>query len=327
MRKSTILSAVIFAASTFALPASSQYVNVSVSPELGQIPGPINEVVLTFDGVESLEFSERALLYYDPSETVDKEGIIYFGGYEISQSPDMYSASISGNQVVFTPKSSWDLEGKYELMVPQGAIIMTIDGKKQEWRGCNYVWYISDSVNPTVTPGAGDVSDIYEVTVSVPEGYEFNGGYILAQLPRIYRRNAFGEMTGAALAVYNVPEGTTLDSFKGVRSFTFVKPMNVYPKSDFKPEEGADYMFVIPTSSLRVKNLESGKERLTLEICVPWHYTSNNSSVSVPVADESETVTVYTPTGIRICSEEPRSILNSLPQGLYIINGRKIVLR
>lgn len=291
-----------------------------ISPEPGFINEAISEVVLEFpEGITSVKFSDTALLYYDPSEGVDKAGRIFFGGDEIDQSPDMYSASTEGARVVFTPKKVWDIYGKYQLMIPAGALIFTrSDGTMFEnGNMIHFIWELGILPNPTVKPAAGDVEDLSTFSICMPEGFLFVAGYPLMDrfMPTVYRSDAMGEKLEYAGRYTQLLNATT---WKNSNEVTYGEP-------NFEPEEGEYYLVSILPGILYLQDEEAKSEaKPILAFSVLYRYTGNGESTGIEnMGAEGVELAIYNIAGQRLRVKS----VSELAKGIYIVNGRKMIVR
>ncbi|MCM1153084.1 MAG: hypothetical protein NC328_05475 [Muribaculum sp.] len=250
-------------------------VSITPTPERN-IPGPISEVVVTYPEGWTCEFSSRALNYYDPAENVDKTGIIYFCGDEISLARDLYTATIDKNVVTFKVNGEpWDLEGRYNLLIPSGAIILTNEyGAVDNCAEVDCRWYINDNPNIDILPGRGDITEFGPVTISIPDGYVVSGGYLATIKPAIYKSDAYGKKIGNALAYCKLPAGKGIADFKGKSEIVLDPPSKPYATApDFIPEDGAYYLFVLPLNCLKLTKADGSGEPFNVpETTVLWHY-------------------------------------------------------
>lgn len=332
MKKNYLQAAFALMAAIFsATSANAQDWNIM--PKGGNIPGPIKEVTLTFEGASDLSFSNRALLYYDPTDGADNSGIIYFGGDEYSQERDTYSASINGNTVTFKVKANngvWDLKGKYDLRIPSGAIKYTYNGQQSSCPFINVIWYISDFPNLIASPAPGEVADLSKFKISLPEGFVISSSYLAmpAQYgPRVYKADEWGNPTGNLLAYYKLPEGIVATDIKGKSMVEFAGPYYSGSSSVWTPVAGEKYVIQVPKSSLTIKNSAKG----TTEFCPKseFVYTIKNSTINtgVDTIAEAKTYNVVTLDGRVIAIDAPSEILNSLAPGYYIINGTVVLIK
>lgn len=318
-----------------AMPAGAfaqSMLDVNVVPAPGFVKDAIETVTLTFADAESISFSSRALNYYDPSESVDKTGVIYFGGDEISQSPNMYKAEAIGNSVIFTtntdPENLWTPKGKYQLMVPAGAIILNMkDGSVNKTWSCDYSFYYDgEGMNPILSITKGKVDEMSVLTIELPEGYEFSGGYAFSMYyPCIYGATSDGvrdyNEKYAYYKLLNGPiAGKTKLEYGELTTFT-------YPATTFEPVTDKNYCLYVPTSSLKIKNNATGLVFQNLPIEVPFTYVEENdvpTSVIENITVNDEVVNVYTITGVRVVVNGTTDDFDNLPAGLYIVNGKKV---
>lgn len=288
MKIYSFLKAVALMAALPAFATTANAVTWSVNPTPGFISTPITEVTLTIEDATDLSFSSRALNYYDPAETVDKTGIIYFGGDKIDQQPNSYEATISGNTVTFKVKNHngvWDINGKYSLSIPAGAIKYKLNGLNTSCPMISVNWYLSDLANISLTPAPGNVSDLSTITLSLPEGYSFSANYFTKNFlpkfaPRIYLADLDNQPTGSALAYYTLPEDVSNTSLNGKREITMVNPLDTRSRQPWKPENGKKYVIQIVKSSLTIRNEATGNKESCL--AANYLYTFNDHTAPAP---------------------------------------------
>lgn len=321
----SVLSALLLAGT-----ATGTNINpVSTFPEPGFINNPIEEVVLDFSAeYTAIEFSDNALLYYDPSELVDKTGRIYFGGDEIEQSPDMYTARIEGTRVIFTPKEPWTIWGKYQLMIPAGALIFTgADGHPVYNSNIIYcVWKLGNLSNPYAVPEPGNVSDLSIFTLEISDGCYFSGGYpMMAKfMPSVYLSNENGDLLELAGRYQTL---ANIDTWKGSNQV-------IYTNLSFTPQYGQYYVVWVMPYLLSVMDTDgkmtAGEQNI--EMTFLYHYcdpddNGDSSGVTAPEDAEISTYdtapTVYSTDGIKHHVQN----ISELSNGLWIVNGKKIVIR
>lgn len=239
-----------FGASAFAQAVAP----TKVFPEPGFINEPISKVVLDFSvECSSIEFSDRALNYYDPDESKGvgiNDGVIFFGGDEVDQAEDMYSASIEGTQITFTPKETWNSYGKYRIMIPAGALIFTReDGTTfSNSNMINYKWKYGILPNISAEPAPGIVKDLSTFSLVLPEGYVFAGGYPAVAIfnPKVYSSDAAGTKL-SMVGTY-----TTLENKETWENSNKV----VYSNPSFTPENGQYYLVEVQESYLNIQDEE-----------------------------------------------------------------------
>lgn len=286
-----------------AMAAAATVSPTSITPAGGFINTPIKEVVIEFPiQYNSVEFSENALKYYDPNESVDKEGRIYFGGEENEQGPDMYSAKIDGTTVTFTANEytsekgapmTWDKPGKYSLMIPEGALIFTAENGETEVNTMlNIIWVLGEYENPYVLPAEGEVTDMSKITIKLPEGYNIAGGYPLNVVPKVYNADEAGNKIGTTpIAQYKTLENK--DNWKGGTELIFTNPKTVYPIGDFVPVHGSYYLVEIPESMFFIAKdgAEPGVMTPSLQMNMFYYFLDNGGMAEIkytltPATDE-----------------------------------------
>lgn len=131
--------------------------------------------------------------------------------------------------------------------------------------------------------------------------------------------------------------GIKFDYTENGQPKTYVVPMSeVYVEPDPIAEEDMIYTFNIPSlyvdADTKVKvsfadaecadGLDHSKE-LTAE----FGYDSSTVGVESVGNDDADTVTVYNAAGVCVMKNADRYALKSLPKGLYIVNGKKEIVR
>lgn len=282
-----IMTAAIATAMTIA-NVSAQTATVVPRPVLdptpGNIPGPFTGVIVTFPGATDIKFSSKALDFYDPDEKVDKTGIIYFGGDEINQSPNMYKAEIDGDKITFTPNTwnkIWSEKGKYQLMIPAGAISMKVDGMLATNPYYDWKWIVSDFLDPVITPGDGEITEMNSLKLTAPEGYEFSGGYLKLSMywPTLYNADENGQKSGAAVARFPL----VTEEIPGATVLEFGSPRTTYPVGDFKPEVGKEYVLELPQSAVKIKKLATNVVANVPSMQVVWRFVEQQMITTVPL--------------------------------------------
>lgn len=315
---------------TAGIAAFAQVRPTSVTPAAGFVNGEIHTVVLDFSiEYNEVKFSDRALNYYDPAETVDKEGVIYFGGLEIEQSRDMYSASIDGTTITFTTKTPWTKEGQYSLMIPAGALIFTTEsGATVQNSLINIIWKLGDFANPVVTPEAGVITSMATISYELPEGYSISSGYPAMFGPKIYEADANGIITNTTpVAQYKTLDNNS--SWKGGRVLTYSNPKTTtYPSTEFTPEHNQYYVVTLSNSCYKVMNDAKGTETGSLEVSTLYHFMDNAGNADVAYTlDPADGATVNAAEFSQIVISVPVEKYEGLTANMYLVEEEHYVAR
>ncbi|MDE6329646.1 MAG: hypothetical protein K2L83_02920 [Muribaculaceae bacterium] len=314
----------------------------SVEPAAGNFPGPITEVKVTFEeGVSDIQFSDRALLYYNPSEKADNTGIIYFNGDAYVQEVDNYGVRVDDNVVTFFAKSQngvWDAKDKYDLRIPAGAITYMYKGVRTSCPDINVMWYISDFPNIAVSPAPGDVDDLSSFTISLPDGFSVASSYfaIPAQFgPRIFLADAWGEPVGNNLAFYKLAAGVSATDIKGGQTMEFEGPIvRGTGVLKWEPVHGTTYVVTVLKSSFTILQNSSGSTEFVPKTNFVYRYMDPNIDpdnsgdiTGVSTLADDDSFTVVTVDGRVVAVGATQEEVRALTPGLYIVNGKKLMVR
>ncbi|MDE5551766.1 MAG: hypothetical protein K2I91_01060, partial [Muribaculaceae bacterium] len=177
-----------------------------------------------------------------------------------------------------------------------------------------YSWKYGILPNPCTTTATGEVDNLETLTLQLPEGFCFSSGYPIMSkfLPRVYLSNANGDMLEEAGYYGSVLNS---DSWKGSDRI-------IYTDLTFTPENNEYYLIRFLPGILFLKDTDETmtSAEASLEMNFLYHYVRKSSAVTSPEGDAL--LDVHSIDGVRRKVER----LDQLPRGLWIVNGKKIIL-
>lgn len=208
-----------------------------------------------------------------------------------------YIVAVDGNVVTLTanPAVSGLASGNYNLEISAGAFFW--NGKANPAYLYTYTFEAPSvgEFNYTITPAPGTtVKDLSSITFTVEEGHTI--GY-----------NVTGYITDPEEVIKERLTGTATDNVLVLSNLTF------------GTEEG-EWKLVLPAGSLVYDG-----NLVNYEITASWTVSANASGIEGISADD--TFTVFTIDGKLLHKNAGIEAVSSLESGLYIINGKKVLVR
>lgn len=254
-------------------------------------------VTLTFDGVSSIKIAEGA------------KATLTLGGYTFD-----FSLSAEGNALTLTPQEAITAYSgaftPFILELPEGAVTLVYGENEYPNEAITINSY---SVNPP-TFSQLDIVDAPEVYTSVSELSSLEFAYTDPYtLDAVNTRNPL-TITGQNFGAYGTLNvtGTEEKSFTATVQWTTPEEEIV---SDL-------YVVTIPAEAIVVSNgygyIFRNDENINFELTL-------DLSASVDSFEADSTVTVFSATGICLMRNAAPEALETLPAGLYIVNGRKLI--
>ena len=321
-------------------PSETVFLNDTQDGEWG-----MGAVVWTIhvDGVNiDRELEENVCLYRDGelirtlSPALDTEISItsLVGGAVGNGSEDLIDPTVS-NQVQFNfavqnansdienrPDPAYLISGIYQIVVPEGLFIVTdeednVTGLPGAVVTYNYVNEIQENNKFTITPEDKSViKDLKRISVSFPNAknvnsldYESYGGATLY----FAKEGSTEEDRGIWL-----PGGRFPLIDRAEKAFIYS-----YPDEIIEWNDGV-YTFTIAANTLKIDNVRYDKPITAV------YYIGNGDSkvrlINGLDATDPSPFTVYSTDGTLV-AKGSASVLLSIPGGLYIINGKKIVIK
>ena len=226
------------------------------------------------------------------------------------------------NSVVLTFDDLVSYEGSWYVTVPEGFIIDAIAYETDMQTGSqnpalelwyyvetapvDYSIYSQNSVTIEVSPAEGNVEKLGTIKLTFPD---FD--YAERKLTTVYLYNADDSLITTGTVASNAATGGNV--------FTITLETTV-------TEEGT-YTLNVPSGTFSLYS-DPNDYPVSCDLNFTWTIGDATGINTVVVAGEGEGVyDVYTVGGVRVMSTDDASQLNSLPAGLYIINGKKHVLK
>ncbi len=217
------------------------------------------------------------------------------------------------------PDPDFLISGTYHIVVPAGIFI--VPGEDDDYINLPAAEYTYEYKNEVIsefpfvlTPVAESVvSDLKTISVAFPDAknsstldYESNGGATLMYVPN-------GDIEAVA---EKIPGGTYPDVDRKTKSFIYK-----YGKDTIEWADGT-YTFTIKPNYLTIDNVMYSEP-----ITVVYYIGKVDTAVKVIEGLQAEEYyTVCNLNGITVASGNA-NILNGLPAGLYIINGKKVCVK
>jgi hypothetical protein len=276
---------------------------VTADPAPGEVEKLMN-FTLTYEGSKTLAVTPE----YAPS---DLPVLRKMNGTEVETTYKTYMPVASGNTVSFKVMSASEVitPGNYVLYVPE--TFMVVNGEHPT-EALEFEYVIKDKAveipyTVTFTPEPGTVESLLTIITSFTseDGVTVTRDHYTNTYPKLYRLDESGN------------RGTVISGaqLKGEGVFTWA------PYYD-DPTDG-DYEWVIPAGYITFENA-SGDKATNKEEVAKYTVLSSNSVKDLFTSDT--TYTVYNVAGVCLLKNADADAIASLPAGLYVINGKKILL-
>lgn len=278
----------------------------TLSPETG-VCNELSVITLTVAGTNVQQHDSPGLYTlfddYDLSVSIEEgtdSSVITMALSEPITTPDTYTLLIPGGTFTYdiTDDNGTTTESSQEIVA---------------------TYYISPIEKPAITPEEGTVEGFENFTLTMPADYSMMMADTMA-LSYIYAVNPDGSLSPSYEYRVRVTE---YDADNGTVQLTVLNSDSVATDTLLSPANG-EY-------ALRLANaLVSGfyEEMFVSTAPFEYYYTVNNlTGVETVNLPENELLDVYTITGIRVNRNLQREDLKNLPTGLYIVNGKKIMVR
>ncbi len=229
-----------------------------------------------------------------------------------------FTISAEGNTVIFTPDAEFSQYigneyTQYHLMVPEGSYMLSVGGRS--WPN-----------------EALDITD-YRIQAPVLEAPAFESdpedGAVLESISEIVVAPEYAftrSDTMKAGVLYPVTDGVRgakVCSIFGKPAADKTYMLYTIPEASRDLEDG-DYEFVIPAKAFTFT--VNGTPNIYSPEMV-FHFTIKTNDTGVAGIAADETVTVFTMTGVCLMRNADAEALNTLEKGMYIINGRKVLVK
>lgn len=276
----------------------------TMTPEAGNY-NPFPTVTITYDGCSNITVKEgaKAELYYGTTSKTPK-----------------YTLDITaeGNIVTLTPATSItevpaSEYQKLRLIVPEGSYTLTYNGKDYE----NYAVETQDyqmkdlNVAPEVTPSLEPGSNVTFDQLNSPIVLTFNTP-IKSKNPT--KKGELLDATGKVIGKYN----TDLNTEK--TQLTLTPQPNNFPTS----LEPGTYTLRLPATLYYYLGADGKQKNSALQT---FEYTISMGVGVDGIEADNSLYTVYTFSGICLMQNAPAERLGELQPGMYIINGKKVLVK
>ncbi|MGN0225998.1 MAG: hypothetical protein ACI4A7_08000 [Prevotella sp.] len=219
-------------------------------------------------------------------------------------------------EVIVTFNNEVTAAGDYTVMIPEGffSLDLTADGfSVKSNRKCTFSLKIEGeepqpTINVTTAPAQGKVDELQYIEMTFNDYYTVDWNYNeYDKTPVTFTDNEGNVVT---LTLVDVGYGADYDDYQTVS----VTLPNTYTA------EG-DYTLNIPAGALT-----GNYEPLGEDIVLRWFIGSSSGLIPV-VNDVDGKVDVYTINGAIVLRRADVSALNTLPAGIYVVNGKTCVLK
>lgn len=292
--------------------ASTDY-NVTISPADGSTLSVLDEFTITFNSYEAGIVNN--LYYYYPVLVDEKGDTVCKAGCEVVEA--------GTNKFLITLKSSVISEGTYTLKIPAECIYLTpkknavINYIPNDYMEFTYTVVPEAKTYGTVTldPANGsEVKSLSSISVRFEDAFSIKVNNSSSSVSaNVYKINDDSENEDTGIIA------TLAKSDKDGRknlTITLSKEITAYGK----------YTFTIPKNSIYLAYLSGDKYNYELDMVFNYTVDPNASGIDTINVEEDDYVNVYTIQGVKVASGKRDDVTNGL-KGLYIINGKKVVLK
>ena len=207
--------------------------------------------------------------------------------------------------------------GTYVLEIPTGAFTLIVDGQEHLSTYLDPHYYIDLFPKPTVTPAEGTLTRLDEITLTLADCCTF-GTWLPSQKFALWKDDGTGTPTGDVLGTWSRPADT---SYKGSHTVTLT------PDDDYQLPDGKYLWGVNRRSSFSVECSGSHPGGFNQSaILYSFEIKAKPNESSAQEIATSSALTIYSAAGILLHRDADPTVLTTLPRGLYIINGRKVIL-
>lgn len=268
--------------------------------------------------LESLSVITVSFPDFEKAELLDKSKISLYGVGTVADLEFDVTAGEYDNQLDIVIAAPVSKAGDYKLQLLAGAMRgVNADGSAESNCEMIYSWTIAAAAQPAITPAEGEVKEFSSFVISVPEGAAFwfcddrSKNYI-------YEADEEGNLYSDPLCMVK----PVADMAAGTITLTVMET-----------SEGKDTL--IPTDGyyclVLAKGLYSGSwgdDFINSPELRYYYKVANNYSI-VDTLDgmDAESADVYNMHGVRVLRGVTADDLRTLPAGIYVYAGRKVVVR
>lgn len=301
---------------SYEVHAESSLKELTVTPAAGSIVEELSEFVISFDNMAvgpnySYTGEHKVAIY-----TLASELVYEFGADDIEVVSEQTGVDEVG-QPIYDPITKVILKvdpvitdpETYVLIIPENYFIIGAEFETYGNLRFTGTYYIDSEpkapVQLTVTPEGGDVSELTLIEINAPgiEDAKCFGE------ENITITNAEGEI------VYTATSAELLESSFDWDTFTF---LGFFLEPNIT-DQGV-YTLHIPAEFFEFLD---GSTSAALEVV----YTITTSGITSVGVEKAESYTVYTVSGVLVLKSADVNSLSTLAPGIYVINGKKVLVK
>lgn len=229
-----------------------------------------------------------------------------------------FTITAEGNTVTFTPDEEFSkyLGNQYTLyhvLVPEGSYMLSANGRSWPNEALDLTDYrISAPTAPEFETDPEDGATVESLnTILIAPAVAFtNTNITLTKRAKLFK-------------VEDGVRGPQICTFNGTAASDKTYVTLILPDA-YKDLEDGDYEMEVPAGafSFNIDNVPGIQSPVLV-----FHYTIKTNDVRVAGIAADENVTVYTMTGVCVMRNAEREALNTLAKGIYVVNGRKVVIK
>ena len=259
----------------------------TVNPTPGVVSS-LKEISVIFDDYAEISWGNGNPYIKDANENTYKLDCTY---------------GIPYNEGIFTLKEEITELGTYTLVIPAGAV--TLDGTDSS-SDITFTWTIKAPIKVSVNPTEGPANSLSEITVTYDELDPNNGVQTVDESAMSFTvTDLSGNTTNGTISrVDNYPYNT----------LTFVL-------ADTYTADGT-YTLTIPANS--VKDFTTG---LLIPDVLVFTWTIGKATAISEISAAEGNVEIYNANGMLVKSGDASVIKTLAPNKMYIINGKKVIIR
>jgi hypothetical protein len=295
---------------TYTIIAPDKY---TVSPRAGVVDS-LDKIVVTYTDASSIAKNEEAT------------SAISFSGASVAEEV------IEGNVLTITLSATVDAEGTYTLNIPAGYLNVTVDGKTAPNQAVSVEYVIPQIARPTIDPAEGEITSLgdFSITLKGEETLSWVAIYPAGRAT-LWLLDEYGQRVESVGYWFPV-RGT---SFAGTQTITYNYYDYVNGDAEYTLTEGCNYALVVSDRAFAVQRQGDADSEDGLQTVYSPEYeylfscvkTDDPNSVASVFGADAGSFTVYTINGICVLRNADKESLNTLENGFYVINGKKVLIR
>lgn len=294
--------------------------SVVLNPASSSVLSSISTITATFKDAEKVTFTDNT----SQETAYDDEGVahtytVYAVVLEPRSSDEVFvpTVTVDGNKVTYTFDPPVEAPGKYDFSIKAGSIsVYDADGTMTPCSTLDAIYHIElELTAPDIEPVEGQ----YAVINPTREGTNYAYFRLYADEKISYALNSYARFVPVTTGAGTSTNFYIMKNPNNVKGLILVdqKLSERTKDTPFEPTEG-DYVLIIPAKAYQTASGMNSEYR--------YYYTFRHGQSSVTLLQTGdEGVTIYTPTGICVARNASTDILSTLPAGIYIVNGKKII--